>query len=97
MQDTQDVVVFLGANNEPFSNDPRWNDPQVQKDWKANHAKELGIEVQVEDDDPDEVLPYGEWTNDELRAELSERKLSVDGKKSDLVTRLEDDDRKTEV
>lgn len=35
----------------------------------------------------DEV-PYEDWTVEELRAELSDRKLSTSGKKDDLVGRL---------
>jgi hypothetical protein len=37
--------------------------------------------------------PYAQWTNDELREELGARELDTHGVKSELVTRLEEDDR----
>jgi hypothetical protein len=55
--------------------------------------------VQTEDDDEDDG-EYGDWTNNELRAEIARRndgreeadKLSLDGKKADLIATLEADD-----
>lgn len=40
----------------------------------------------------EEVEPYEEWTNEELREELKNRHLSTDGKKDDLVARLYEND-----
>lgn len=56
----------------------------------------------VEEDDEEEDYEVG-WTNDQRRAALSERSLSVDGKKDELIARLrrsdlnelEDDDLST--
>lgn len=42
--------------------------------------------------DVDEDAPYSEWSMDELKAELTERKLPVSGKKTELVARLEEND-----
>lgn len=87
-----EIVVFFDPFGDPFSNDPRWNDSRVQEAW---HAQQGGAEAEeeVEDDLP----PYEEWTNDNLRGELSERGLSVDGNKAALIKRLEEDDAKAEV
>lgn len=38
--------------------------------------------------------PYDQWSIEELKTELRNRKLSVEGKKADLVSRLEQDDEK---
>lgn len=54
-------------------------------------ANSSGFESEDEEDD-DEDVDYSSWSNDELRAELARRNLSVDGKKADLVARLEEDD-----
>lgn len=86
-----EIVVFLTPDQQPFSNDPRWNDSRVQEAWHAR--QDGGVSVEEEDED----VPYSEWTNEELRAELSDRKLSVDGKKADMVKRLEDDDAKADA
>ena len=37
--------------------------------------------------------PYEAWSTEELKTELRNRALSVEGKKADLVARLEEDDR----
>lgn len=39
-------------------------------------------------------LPYSKWGVDELRDELNNRRLSTEGKKPELVQRLEKDDEK---
>ena len=49
-------------------------------------------EDDVEDEDEDEEMDYSTMTNDELRAELSSRGLSVAGTKADMITRLEEND-----
>lgn len=94
-----EIVVFKTPDGDPFSNDPRWNDSRVQEAWKAKDAdfdpEEYDPEdqVQVEPEDEDDDEPYDKWTNDELRGELSGRGLSVEGKKLDMVARLEADDK----
>jgi hypothetical protein len=45
-----------------------------------------------EDEDEEETGDYEGWTNDDLRAELASRDLSVDGNKADLLARLQEDD-----
>lgn len=46
----------------------------------------------ADEDDEDEELDYESMSNDDLRAELARRELSVSGKKEDLIARLEEDD-----
>lgn len=88
----REIVVFKNPDGGTFSNDPRWNDGRVREAWEEwQAAAEVDTEVVEEDDDPEDVS-YSDWTNDDLRAELSERKLSLDGKKADMVARLEADD-----
>lgn len=41
----------------------------------------------IEEDEEDEDYEDG-WNNDQRRAELTRRKLSIDGKKDDLISRL---------
>jgi hypothetical protein len=94
-----ELVVFRhedpnAPEGEYFSNNPMWNDSRVREAWLAKYADKPEADPDDEDeeipDDPDD--DYENWTNDELRAELSNRKLSVDGKKSDLVGRLREYD-----
>ncbi len=53
---------------------------------------EARAEVAEDEEVVEVVEDYSSWTNAELRAELKNRGLSVDGAKSDLVARLEADD-----
>lgn len=95
----REIVVFKTPDGGTFSNDPRWNDGRVREaweEWQAAAGVDTDPEVEEEDDDPEDIS-YSDWTNDDLRAELSERKLSLDGKKADMVARLEEDDAKAEV
>lgn len=98
-QIADEIVVFFNPDGSPFSNDPRWNDSRVREAWEAKQGAEVDEEIEEEDLDPEdeEEVPYTEWTNDELRAELVKRKLSLDGKKADLIARLEEDDAKAEA
>lgn len=48
----------------------------------------------MEAEDSVEEEPYEAWTNEELRTELRNRQLSTDGKKDDLIARLEEDDQR---
>lgn len=88
-----DLVVFQHEDpNHPqgkyFSNHPLWNDSRIREHWMARHSDEDDEDLTSND----EVEDYGQWTNDALRTELAARKLDVDGKKADLVKRLEEDD-----
>lgn len=51
-------------------------------------SRPLDTPVQVEEVDE----PYERWSSEELKTELRNRKLSVEGKKADWVRRLEQDD-----
>lgn len=99
----KEIVVFFNPDNTPFSNDPRWGDSRVREAWQELQDQEEDAQRVTsqadgsEDEDPETVDDYSAWTNDELRAELSERKLSVEGKKADMVKRLQDDDEKAEA
>lgn len=88
-----DLVVFKHANGDYFSNNPFWHDSRVQERWMARHSDEAKVDND-EDGIPDEeeVPDYSTWTNEDLRAELVTRKLSVDGKKDAMVARLIADD-----
>lgn len=88
----KDLVVFKSPEGEPFSMDPRWHDPEVRKAWKAADEAEGQPETEDEIEEVDE--PYSAWNNEDLRAELHGRNLSVEGKKADMVKRLEEDDAK---
>jgi hypothetical protein len=43
-------------------------------------------------EDGEDVLPYKDWTADDLRAELADRKLKATGTKPEMAARLEEDD-----
>lgn len=51
------------------------------------------ITGQTEDQDSEEVKPYGEWTNEALSEELKARDLPHSGNKDELVARLEESDK----
>lgn len=95
-----ELVVFKHEDpNHPdryFSNDPRWNDSRIKQRWLDRHSDEAKADAdeEVVDEGDDDLDPYEAWTNDELRGELAKRGLSVDGKKADMVARLEADDEK---
>lgn len=96
-----ELVVFKHEDvNHPeryFSNNPMWGDSRVRERWMATKSDEAIADAEGENDIEDvEGDDYETWTNDELRAELVKRKLSVDGKKVDLVERLREDDAKQE-
>ena len=95
-----EMVVFRNENGTYFSNNPMWNDGRVRDRWIAKYSDEAKKEqadfdakaeetlTEVEDDD----VAYADMTNEDLRAELAGRGLGVDGKKAELIKRLEDDD-----
>lgn len=69
----------------------------------ANHENHLRVLAEMEkaesddDDGSEDVVvdpndSYANWSEDDLRAELTERKLDTRGKKNTMVKRLEDDD-----
>ena len=49
-----------------------------------------------EEEETEEVKPYGEWTNEELSNELKDRDLPHSGNKDELVARLEESDKAEE-
>lgn len=96
-----DLVVFKHEDpNHPdghyFSNNPLWNDSRIRDHWMSRHSDQAreqepaAVEVVEEEDD------YTQWTNEQLRTELAARNLSVDGKKVELIKRLEEDDEGSE-
>lgn len=97
----EDLVVFKHEDvNHPqryFSNNPLWNDSRVREHWMKNKSDEAIADDAGEDDIEDvEGDDYETWRNDDLRAELASRELSVEGTKKDLVARLREDDAKGE-
>lgn len=96
-QIVEEIVVFKNPNghSEPyFSNDPRFQDSRIRERWMSLYSDDAQ-DASIEEGEPEEEevdANYEEWTNDDLRAELSNRGLSLDGKKADLVARLREDD-----
>lgn len=68
----------------------------LQRVVRGKNSREAAINALTDEFDEDAADDlsddYSDWTNDQLRAELSERNLSTEGKKADLVERLEEDD-----
>lgn len=90
----RDLVVFKHENGEHISNSPLWMDSTIRQHWLDNFSDEAvarRADEEPEEEDEEEV-DYNSMTNDDLRAELLERKLSLDGKKADMVARLIADD-----
>lgn len=82
------IVAFrMGEGGAWASNSPLWSDSTIREYWIAMHEGTV-----LEEEEEEEMPDYETWNNDDLRAELSKRKLSVDGKKADLVARLEEND-----
>lgn len=78
-----------------ISNSNWWQDSRVRTLWLNKFAAEdTNADGEVDEQDEDELPAYETLSNDELRAELSARKLSIDGKKVDMIQRLEADDSK---
>ena len=88
-----EIVVHIHPETGPWSYDPRFD----REAWLEEHPDEWTdpdaavVAVVVDEDN------YASWTNDALRAELSARELDTDGKKSELVARLEADDAAAEA
>lgn len=92
-----ELVVFKHEDGRFASNSPMWNDSRVQEAWIAKFGQDAPVDdnedgIADEDEDDDDVIDYAALTNEQLRGELSLRKLSVDGNKEALVKRLEADD-----
>lgn len=58
----------------------------------ARMKAEQAADEDESDEEDDEEMDYESMSNDDLRAELARRDLSVSGKKEDLIARLEADD-----
>ena len=88
-----ELVVFRHEDGTFVSNSMYWNDSRIREAWINKYGEDAPIDDN-EDGEPDEeeIEDYNTWTNDNLRAELSNRGLSVDGKKVDLIARLEEND-----
>lgn len=94
-----ELVVFKHEDpNRPdryVSNSPLWNDSRLRKRWIDKYSDEaLADEAGEDDEEVEDYTPYEEWKNDDLRAELVTRKLSVDGTKAEMAARLREDDEK---
>lgn len=80
------IVVHIHPETGPWSYDPRFN----REEWLAEHPDEWvdpDAEVEVVEDDS-----YAKWTVEQLKEELTARELPTDGKKAELIARLEADD-----
>lgn len=60
---------------------------------EPTEVEESAVET-VDEGTDDEVVDYGDFTVEELRAELADRNLPVSGNKPELVKRLAEDDAK---
>lgn len=89
-----ELVVFKHEDGTFVSNSMWWNDSQVRDRWIEKYGSDAPVddnEDGIPDDDEEEV-DYNSMTNEDLRGELLARGLSVDGKKADMVARLEEND-----
>lgn len=82
------IVVHIHPETGPWSYDPRF-DADAKAAWLEEHPDwwtDPDAPVVEEDDS------YAKWTNEVLRTELTARGLDTEGKKAELVARLEADD-----
>ena len=80
------IVVHIHPETGPFSYHPDFDRAQ----WLEEHPDEwTDPDAPVVVDDEDD---YSKWTNEVLRTELGARGLDTEGKKAELVARLEADD-----
>ena len=96
-----ELVVFKHEDGRFVSNSPMWNDGRIRERWIEKYGPNAKVDddedgIPDEDEDEGEEVDYNALTNDDLRAELSTRGLPVDGKKSDMVARLEAHDAEQE-
>lgn len=77
------------APSQPPSKDPKPFPGEISKvtPLEEQSVPSIGDQGGIVDDNDDETYEDG-WTNDQRRAELSRRGLSIDGKKQDLIDRL---------
>ncbi len=81
------------AKLAPDSDSPKpWNEPAIAQAARRLRRKLVSSRRDGKNDVGDEDAPYDKRGVDELRAELDRRGLDTEGKKADLVTRLEEDD-----
>lgn len=92
----EELVVFKHPLEGYFSNDPRWNDSRIRNHWIKTRSDEAQAEEPEPEVEEDELPPYEEWKNEDLRAELLERKLSLEGTKKEMAARLRQDDARQE-
>src|SRR5688500_2428270 len=99
--DVEAVKAEYGADSAEVDSDPYRTAgvPRVGADREMRIRDGRVETVDPDDDDPDDdpedYEPYEAWKVDDLRAELKGRGLPVDGKKEDLVARLEEHDEKS--
>lgn len=94
----------VGFDEENTSTRPTLVDRTVQQTVKGQGTSGAGnalvgdadTDEDDEEDSEDDVPPYSEWSNEELREQLKGRGLSAGGPKAELVARLEEDDAKQE-
>jgi hypothetical protein len=95
-----ELVVFKHEDGTFVSNSPMWNDSRIRDRWVELYGPNAKVDNNEDgipdEDEEDEVPDYNTWTNDQLRAELLTRELSLDGKKVDMVARLVEDDAQAE-
>lgn len=77
------TCVRAGAKQELLEEEPEEIDAQISV---SEDEEDLG------DERPEETFDYSDLSVSELREELKERGLSFEGKKGDLISRLESHD-----
>jgi hypothetical protein len=98
-QIVDELVVFKHEDiNHPqryFSNNPMWNDGRIRERWMELYSDEAIADAERDPEVEEYEEPdYENWKNDDLRAELAGRELSVEGTKVQLIARLREDDAK---
>jgi hypothetical protein len=96
-----EAILSDGTNVARAGRLPRDNaEPVTPTDEDDPVAAQGGDAAEAAEDDEEdgdeEDVPYSEWSNDELRKELRDRDLSTEGKKADLIARLEEHDASSE-
>lgn len=89
--ENREFLLSRGKDTLVARLDRQWENTRPREE-KAKAPQVQSTQDNEPEGDEDDVPPYTEWTNEELRAELADRGLSTEGKKADLVARLEEDD-----